>query len=153
MRKKTSSGLPSASSVLMIGTLMSLLYILYLVFIVIIFMWLLKLERIECTCALGWKRNYLLFYIIFSVLIIVLNLFNVAVPVVLSGVLSIFGILFIIIAYDYVRKLEKDKCTCSNAFARDLLYGISIVYGLLIIIGVLMIILNISSAKLYSSSR
>ena len=152
MKNAPKSGI-NIGTVLIMGTILTLFYIVYVVFIMMVLMWLLKLEKIDCTCALGWKRNYLIFYIVFSVLIIILNLMNVTVPAILSSVLSIFGILFIIIAYDYVKKLEKDKCNCSNAFARDLLYAISVIYGLLILVGLIMIAINVTSFKMLSNTR
>jgi len=151
--KKGAKANISPSQLLMLGMILTLFYILYLVFIVMVFLWLLKLEKIDCTCALGWKRNYLIFYIIFSILIIILNMLNVTVPIVLSSVLSILGVVFIIVAYNYVKTLEKEKCNCSNAFARDVLYAISVIYGLLIMIGLIMIAINVASFKMFSKSR
>ncbi len=136
------------ASVIIFGTVMTVFYVLYALFNVFLLVWLLKLEKIQCTCALNWRRSYLIFYVVFSLCVVLLNFTSIKIPY-LPTLITILGIIFIIIAIQYVRKLESEYCNCSEAFMRDLLYVISVVYGLVITVGLLLIFINIFLAAKY----
>lgn len=93
---------------------------LYIVFLVYLF----KLEKIGCDCALNWKRNYMITFMIFVlstnfVSIILPSLRYNVVFVVISAVLSL---MFLIVTIQYVQQLKKDKCDCSKDLTREIMF-------------------------------
>lgn len=93
---------------------------LYIVFLVYLF----RLERIGCDCALSWKRNFMIAFMIFA---LSTNLVSIIVPslrlnvvfVIISAVLSL---MFLIVTIQYVQKLKKDKCDCSKDLTREIMF-------------------------------
>lgn len=93
---------------------------LYIVFLVYLF----KLERIGCSCALNWRRNYMIVFMIFA---LSSNLVSIIVPslrlnvvfVIISAVLSL---MFLIVTIQYVQKLKNDKCDCSKDLTREIMF-------------------------------
>lgn len=93
---------------------------LYIVFLV----YLVKLEKIGCKCALNWRRNYMITFMIFS---LATNVISVIAPslrlnkvyVIISAILSL---MFLIVTIQYVKKLKNDKCECSKDSTREILF-------------------------------
>lgn len=93
---------------------------LYIVFLVYLF----KLEKVGCDCALNWRRNYMIAFMIFA---LSTNLVSIIVPslklsivfVIISAVLSL---MFLIVTIQYVKKLKKDKCDCSKDLTREIMF-------------------------------
>lgn len=93
---------------------------LYIVFLVYLF----KLEKIGCDCALNWRRNYMITFMIFAlstnfISIIVPSLRLNVVFVIISAVLSL---MFLIVTIQYVQKLKSDKCDCSKDLTREIMF-------------------------------
>ena len=113
--------------------------------------YLVKLERIGCECAQDWRRKYIIFY---SILIIALALYDLSVivlhkdPLSHISAISLFrapvilalGIVFVIAAIQYVNRLKREKCACSDTYARLILLIVAIIDAAVFsIVGLLML--------------
>lgn len=92
---------------------------LYIAFLV----YLGKLEQTGCECALNWRRQFIIAFIVVALVwtlaTVVMTPFN---NVYLAVLLTVFRLAFIVIAIQYVHKLKKDKCECSENLTREILY-------------------------------
>jgi len=93
---------------------------LYIVFLVYLF----KLEKIGCDCALNWKRNYM---ITFMIIALSTNFVSIIVPslrlnVVFAIIFAVLSLMFLIITIQYVQKLKNDKCDCSKDLTREIMF-------------------------------
>jgi len=105
---------------------------LYIAFLV----YLGKLEQIGCACALNWRRQFIIAFIVvalvWTLVTIVMTPFkNVYIAVLLAA----FSLAFVVIAIQYVNKLKKDKCECSEHLTREVLYYYAWVSVILTAIG------------------
>jgi hypothetical protein len=95
-------------------------FVIYVIFLV----YLNKLEKTGCDCALNWKRNYMIAFIVFSMTWNVANIFAPSLRK--NGILAIIAValslMFIVVTIQYVNKLKDDKCDCSKEFTRTILY-------------------------------
>lgn len=120
---------------------------LYIVFLVYLF----KLEKIGCDCALNWRRNYMITFMIFA---LSTNLMSVIVPsirlnivfVIISAVLSL---MFLIVTIQYVQKLKNDKCECSKDLTREIMFYYSWIMLVLfwLSIGILLYVLYLLNTR------
>jgi hypothetical protein len=117
-----------------------ILIVLYLV----MFDYVRKLEGIPgdpanppCPCSEGWRRTYIFWYIIASIFIILMNsiifMFDIKGPLtivmgVIAAIYQIATILFVIFAIQYVNRLKREKCECSEAVGRNILQVVSWFY-------------------------
>lgn len=110
---------------------------LYIAFL----MYLGKLEQIGCDCALNWRRTFIITYVVVALVIILSSLLttslkaNAYIAVLLTG----FRLAFIVIAIQYVNKLKKDKCECSQHLTREILYYYAWIAAVLVAVGLLSI--------------
>lgn len=92
---------------------------LYIAFLV----YLGKLEETGCACALNWRRQFIIAFIVFA---LVWTLASLVMPpfknLYLAILLTAFRLAFIVIAIQYINKLKKDKCECSEHLTREILY-------------------------------
>jgi hypothetical protein len=82
-----------------------------------------KLEETGCACALNWRRQFIIAFIVVALVwtlaTVVMTPFK---NVYLAVLLTVFRLAFIVIAIQYINKLKKDKCECSEHLTRDILY-------------------------------
>jgi hypothetical protein len=92
---------------------------LYIVFLV----YLHKLEKIGCDCALNWRRNYIIAFIVFSLTWNVATMFSPSLRYNLLIAIIVFALalMFLIVTIQYVNKLKKDKCECSKDLTREIM--------------------------------
>lgn len=92
---------------------------LYIAFL----MYLGKLEQTGCECALNWRRNFIIAFILVALVWTVgtslTTSFN---NVYIAMLLTAFRLAFIVIAIQYINQLKKDKCECSQHLTREILY-------------------------------
>lgn len=93
---------------------------LYIVFLVYLF----KLEKIGCKCALNWRRNYMITFLIFALTSNFLSMFIPAIKLNILLILasSVLSLMFVIISIQYVQKVKADKCDCSEHLTREIMY-------------------------------
>ncbi len=122
---------------------------------------LFKLESTGCECAMDWRRNYIMFYMAYMLLFTVtslLMLFAKKPPsrmlrklhAILSPVSILLGILFIVFTFQYVHRLHKEKCGCSEDMGRTVLTlvaaidaAVFAVMGLVILISLIGLMLGL----------
>lgn len=89
-----------------------------------------KLETTGCECAKDWRRDYIQYYFILLIVFIVIQfgvLFMgglsalIGINMAFGGIMFILGIMFIVFTLQYVHKLKRIKCQCSEATARTVL--------------------------------
>jgi hypothetical protein len=132
------------------------MYLVTLAFNIAILLWLYKLKQTNCECADNWKRTYMQYYIIYSIvftgiiLIGVLdNYKNILTP--LLSVSSIAGLLYIIFGIQYLTGLRKNDCKCAKDIRETMLfYLLWIDVGMLILSALLILA---SFGMMYRLSR
>lgn len=92
------------------------------------FLW--KLEAAGCACAMDWRRDYIMSYMAFMIFF---NFFSLILmytnpsPILrrmhalMSPVSLVLAILFIVFTFQYVHRLYKEKCQCSEDLGRSIL--------------------------------
>ena len=157
-------GLKQLSYIIIIGFIINIILItLILVLHYAMYTWTEELEKTGCECSNLWHRNVIhwfgLVIVILNVIYWLMEFFNIdqkiyyrngsltlfAAP--FSSLILILTVSYISIIFDYITKLKKLECHCSESWKRDYGYIGSIVYiasyslGLLLfIIGMLMLL-------------
>jgi hypothetical protein len=105
------------------GNIVLILFTLVVIGIqTLIIHYLMRLEAIGCKCAMDWRRNYIMFYWIISV-IYMLSAFFIdrnTIPII-QTIVSVLGLLNVIFTLQYVHRLKKEKCECSESIYREVL--------------------------------
>lgn len=78
------------------------------------------LEQTMCVCSDTWQRHYIKFYLLVVIIYIITNML-VDIPQWVVRVGAFIGILFVVILFQFLRKLKKTKCECSEGPKRELL--------------------------------
>lgn len=108
---KTVGAVPLVLSIIEVG-----LYVAFLVYLD-------KLEKIGCECALTWHRKFIMVFVSVALIWSLISAFASPLKIVpLTLAMSLFRIAFIVIAIQYVNKLKKEKCECSKEWTRDVMY-------------------------------
>jgi hypothetical protein len=157
-------GLKQLSYIIIIGFIINIILItLILVLHYAMYTWTEELEKTGCECSNLWHRNVIhwfgLVIVILNVIYWLIEFFNIdqkiyyrngsltlfAAP--FSSLILILTVSYISIIFDYITKLKKLECHCSESWKRDYGYIGSIVYiasyslgFLLFIIGMLMLL-------------
>ena len=115
------------------------------------YMYIEKMEKAGCECALHPYRKFIKYFPVFAVLYLLLTLFNplfIMKKPALAPVLAIMNILytlgafvFFIMAIKYINFLVGEKCKCSEDVRREVVYYWSIVHIAIIALGLLIVIL------------
>jgi hypothetical protein len=157
--------LKQLSYIIIIGFIINIILItLILVLHYAMYTWTEELEKTGCECSNLWHRNIIhwfgLVIVILNVIYWVMEFFNIDQKIYYrNGSLTLFAapfsflililtVSYISIIFDYITKLKKLECHCSESWKRDYGYIGSIVYiasyslgFLLFIIGMLMLLL------------
>lgn len=121
---------------------------------VIIIKYLISLESMGCECAMDWRRNYIMFYFVLSLVYAISTPFldKGDIPLIQS-LLVILGVINTIFILQYVHRLYKEKCACSQSLARDLMTVIALV-NLLVYVVILIYIMKMGySIMSYSRNK
>jgi hypothetical protein len=100
--------------------------------------YVMKLERTGCECAKDWRRDFIVAY---SIIVIAFAAYDLAVIVfhkdplshvglinmVRGPILLILGIIFVVATIQYVNRLKREKCACSEDTARLVLFIVAII--------------------------
>ena len=125
-----------------------------------------KLERVSCECAENWKRNYIKYY---SLLTIILTSLICIVPILLqllkinykieqvlknniisivSTLYTLFGLVNVYCLFTYSQQIVLGKCDCSRSWERTFIYYYSmLITSLYIFLSALVIIGLVYSGK------
>jgi hypothetical protein len=113
--------------------------ILYISVLLIIYKYTQELENTGCACSTDWRRTYISWYvmimIVFVLVQILVSMFgNMEMLVNVMGmglvpfVLLILTVLFVIYTFQYVNRLKREKCKCSEGTGRMVLQILSWYY-------------------------
>lgn len=92
-----------------------------------VWVYLLRLERTGCKCAVDYKRTYIMtFLAVRIIMLLAMNLVGWTVPA-LGIAMAPADVVFVVFALQYVHSLKQQKCTCSQDAARDVLQIVAIV--------------------------
>jgi hypothetical protein len=114
---------------------------------ILIIKYLFDLEANGCECAMDYKRNYILFYLVLNTIFAVLSMFtnvlrttsNNKLGSFLMSAYSVGGILNIVFIIEYVNMLKAKHCDCSESVYRDLLYVFAIIDALVFVMALLLV--------------
>lgn len=139
------------------GTNVAVLLILLIIAILVIvlhysmYTWTEELEKTGCECSDLWHRNIIHWIALILMIIIPINILikiykiksHLLIPY--SFILVVLQLFYIAMIFDYITKLKKLECECSESWKREYGYIGSIVYFcyfglilLLLILGLLM---------------
>lgn len=126
--------------------------ILFVVIQGLIVNYLIKLESIGCECAMDWRRNYIIFYLILSIIYALSAFFldRESLPL-MQTLMVIFGLINVVMTLQYVHRLKKEKCECSESLYREVMMFVAIfnaiVYSSLLVLLVFLLFTIASYAK------
>lgn len=119
---------------------------------------LIKLESSGCECARDWRRTYILSYMAFMVIhtclaayvtLMMPSPWLIKLYASLAPATLFFGILFVVFTFQYVHRLEKEKCGCSRTLGRAIMTlvaaidaAVFAVIGLLILASIISMMLG-----------
>lgn len=119
--------------------LLMLIYTIDIVLYFVTFSWIVLLEKNKCHCSNNWKRNFIKYYIIFIVIVLLAFLFHQLLLKfnyiqyeysfifdMIKYFVLISELIFVCIVFIYIKDLINNKCECSEMPQRDitLLYSI-----------------------------
>lgn len=135
----------------MLDVLLSIILIAINIYILV---YLVRLERMGCQCAMDFRRVYVIAYLIASIVYAALvtgafvasTRWSLPEWVTISGnvlslVMLIAGILYIVFGIQYINRLREEKCACSNAVARDVWEVVLYIHVAYLILAALLILL------------
>lgn len=101
--------------------------IIFVILQLLILNYLFKLEKTGCECAMDWRRNFVLFFMVLSLLYSVSALFidRSAIPI-LQTVMVVLGLVNVVVVLQYVHKLKEEKCACSESVYREVMMYVAI---------------------------
>jgi len=121
----------------------------------IILLYLIKLEQIGCKCAYDWRRNYIIGYTAFYIIYCAIEIFIMASNSLESSLANQFkalrpyvlvaNLLFAVFGIQYVHRLKREKCACSEQFGQQALYIVAVIDAFFITL----IILNLIVTWMY----
>lgn len=112
---------------------------------------LLRLEGTGCACAMDWRRKYIVGFVLFMIVFNIASALAVSsrkfarARMILSPVIMVASILFVVFTFQYVSKLEREKCKCSDDTARLVLLLVAAVNSsVFAILGLTLLVLAIT---------
>ena len=108
--------------------------------------YLFTLEKNGCTCAMDYKRTYILSYLVVNMFVVLLSMFtdifkngSSTIGSFLLNIYGIAGIVNIVFVIKYVNMLKYKQCGCSESVYRDILYVFSIIDAFVLGMAVLLV--------------
>jgi hypothetical protein len=119
-----------------------------------------NLEKIGCECATGdWRRNYIMVYLALTILLGAVNLFLLVsagpkAVIVPPAAIVVLGWLYIVFTLQYVDRLRREKCECSQSVVRDVMEAVALINALMLVLSlVLFLVLGAVSLAMGSRGR
>jgi hypothetical protein len=118
----------------------------------LILRYVVNLERTGCACASNWRRDYIVAYLTVTILVAIVSFIllastgktkTVQIPMIPSLILFVLGWLYVIFVLQYVDKLRRDKCDCSESVFRVIMETMAIINALLIVVSLLISIMAV----------
>jgi hypothetical protein len=139
-----------------------IVHIALIVLQLLILRYVTNLERTGCACATdNWRRDYIIVYLAVSILLATVHFIMMAsssgtddvrkVIILPPLLMFVLGWLYVIFTLQYVDKLRKDKCECSESVYRIIMETIAIINALVVTVSLL---ISVSAAVvLYVTHR
>jgi hypothetical protein len=120
-------------------------YLVAFAFNIAILLWLHKLKQTKCECADNWKRTYMFYYLIYSIVYSVFIIGGLKQIVkyknliaTIVSISSIAGLLYVIFGIQYLTALRKNDCQCAKDIRETILfYWLWIDVGLIVLSAIL----------------
>jgi hypothetical protein len=111
----------------MYNVILLLFAIFFVVVQLLIINYLFKLEKTGCKCALDWRRNFILFFMVVAVVNLLVTSFltHEQIPLV-QTLVTVLGLVNVIVTLQYVNKLKTEKCECSASIYREIMMYVAI---------------------------
>jgi hypothetical protein len=128
-----------------ISLISGLVFLVAIAFNIAILLWLNKLKQTKCECADNWKRTYMFYYLIYSIIYSVAVLgglkrlvnYRKLISAIIS-ISSIAGLLYVIFGIQYLTALRKNDCQCAKDIRETILfYWLWIDVGLIVLSAIL----------------
>jgi hypothetical protein len=113
-------------------------YVIVLTLVIILhysmYSWTNELEKTGCECSDLWHRNIIHWIALVILVFIAVNMLLIIAKVksqlfsAFTGLIGIVNVFYIILIYDYISKLKKLECKCSEDWKREYGYIGSIIY-------------------------
>lgn len=92
---------------------------------ILYYLW--NLEKIGCKCAMDWRRDYIMAFIVIGLVYLCsYMIYKDKLPLYFSLIFMILGLINIVAVIQYVNKLKDDNCECSESVMRDIMYVIAL---------------------------
>ena len=105
--------------------------------------YLIRLEQTGCACALNWRRDYIMGFIIFIFITQIIAFFThkkVMAGAWLSGILFVLSIANMVIMFQYIHYLKEQKCKCSDDSGKKVMQIVAIFQICMTIFGALTVL-------------
>ena len=145
-------------TILIISLIISLIiFIIVIVLHYSMYTWTEELEKTGCKCSDLWQRNFIHWIALIMLIIIPINFLlkfakvKIELFIPYNFILIILQLFYISIIFDYITKLKKLECECSESWKREYGYIGSIVYigylGLILLLGILWLLMLFFTKK------
>ena len=125
--------------------------IINIIFMAYILTFLFKLEQTGCECASDWRRVYIIIYCVYKIAFSLLQYLSFTTVMLMLGPINFaLDLLFIVFTFQYVHRLKREKCSCSEDLGRTILYIVAAIDAAMFVIIGLGILANIIAYVLKS---
>lgn len=111
----------------MYNIVLLLFAIFFVVIQLLIINYLYKLETTGCKCALDWRRNFIMFFLVIAIVNLLVTSFltHEQIPFI-QTLVTVLGLVNVIVTLQYVNKLKIEKCECSKSIYREIMMYVAI---------------------------
>lgn len=99
---------------------LAVLNVVYAIFLTLVLLYIVRLQKTGCMCSKDWKREFLQYYLLVMIPIVLVVPFT-GVPVWVVMLINIVNIAYLFIVFTYIRELKHKQCHCSAEPIRDVL--------------------------------
>jgi hypothetical protein len=114
---------------------------------ILVLTWVRRLESIGCTCSDDWRRTFLKGYAIYHVTLIAVSIALLLIFrrfFAISGVIAwVLAIVYVVSALQYIHRLKKEKCACSEDVRREITWIVAWIQAGLLAFSVLLILFTV----------
>lgn len=100
-----------------------------------------RLEQIGCKCSRDWRREYIRYYAILMLFIMLTSFVTKIHSIAFTFLLIVLNAVFLVAVFQYIHRLKREKCKCSQSVTRDVMEVVNIVQIVLFSLGILLMIL------------
>lgn len=136
------------------GGIMLIFSVLFIVIQILLINYLLRLERIGCKCAMDWRRSFMLFYMILVLVhVVAITFITKETTPILQTLFAVMGITNVIITLQYVNKLKREKCECSDSIYKDVITLVAIFNAILYFMLLVIFLYMMFSLSMFAKSK